>query len=137
MTGHLPDHRDANAQEAQRESDAAKKAKKLAERSEDKAERRAQSEIDLRLEAERQRDEALSGQEESETNLQDEMLDHLTTKARLEMEAEHEEKIKAKKGERIDVNKAEEVKNKDYDKYMRAMERYKRATQAMPLHSMR
>lgn len=40
------------------------------------------------------------------------------------------EKIKAKKGERIDVNKAEEVKNKDYDKYMRAMERYKRATQA-------
>merc|ERR1711871_1233707 len=40
------------------------------------------------------------------------------------------EKIKAKKAERNEVNKAEELKNKDYDKYVRAMDRYKRAALA-------
>jgi eukaryotic-like serine/threonine-protein kinase len=82
------DRAQAAASEAQQMRNAANEARKQAERSEDQAERRAATEIELRRDAELQRDEALNAREEALTELDEETLIRIQREADLAVKTE-------------------------------------------------
>jgi len=84
----------AAAAEAKAESAAAAAAKKVAERSEDKAERRARTEIELRKHAETERDEAILARETAESELDEETLTRIQREADLAVTSERLEQEK-------------------------------------------
>jgi len=82
------DRAQAAASEAQEMRNAANEARKQAERSEDQAERRAATEIELRRDAELQRDEALNAREEALAELDEETLIRIQREADLAVKTE-------------------------------------------------